>query len=142
MLLATVDPKRVIVSIAGGLVTGFANGKITVQRDTPISRTFRGVDGEVARLLTDNRIGTITIPLLRTSPSNISFSILANADELTGAVGFPVLIKDLDGTDLIVAAIAHIESFPRPRFGLGETVLEWTFKTGDVRLVSLGREQT
>lgn len=142
MLIGTLDPKRVVVSIAGGLVTGFADRKITVQRDVQISRTIRGCDGEVVRYLTDNRVGTITVPLMHASPSNIAFSLLANTDEITGAVGFPIVVKDLEGTDLIVAANAYIESFPRPVYSKADNGLEWVFKTGDIRLISLGREQT
>lgn len=142
MLLGTFDPKDVAISVSGILMTGLADRMVIISRDNPVARSVRGVDGELARVLTDNRLGTIVLSLQQLSPSNLALSTLVNADELTGVGTFPVLVSDLRGVDLVIAAAAYIGSFPRVAYSRGEEVREWTILALDLRIPTLGRVQT
>jgi hypothetical protein len=83
----------------------------------------------VARRVTNDRRGTITLSLLQTSRSNLVLSTLAVADELSGNVVFPVVIKDQRGNDLHIAASAWIRKMPRTEYRAGVAMRAWELRT-------------
>lgn len=71
MSTATYDPKSVIVTVNGNIVTGFADGTfVKGERNEDTYSNHVGVDGKVTRVKNNNETGTITITLQHNSPSN------------------------------------------------------------------------
>lgn len=132
------DPKDIIVTVSGRELSGFAEERVVVERDSNQVEDEVGSDGEVVRWLTNDRRGSITLSLLPTSTSNLFLSTLANADELNGNQVFPVIIKDNRGNDLHVAAQAWIQKQPRTVYRKGVEARQWVLRTNDLRMVVAG----
>lgn len=125
----TIDPKDVSVIVSGKIIGGFAEDQIAVDRESNQIEDEIGADGDVARRVTNDRRGTITITLLQTSRSNLILSGLAVADELSGSVIFPVVIKDQRGNDVHIAANAWVQKMPRTVYRMGIESRVWTLRT-------------
>lgn len=77
------DSNKVNVSIAGTMVTGWAEGTmVTCERNEDRVTPYVGVKGEWAISYNNNNTGTITISLQQGSPMNTILQRLANAKEL------------------------------------------------------------
>lgn len=125
----TIDPKDVTVIVGGFIIEGFAQDQIMVEREANAIEDEIGADGDVARRVTNDRRGTIRITLLQTSRSNLVLSGFAVADELTGAVTFPVAIKDQRGNDVHIAANAWIRKMPATAYKMGVETRVWELRT-------------
>jgi hypothetical protein len=125
----TIDPKDVSVVVGGNIIEGFANDKIKVTRVSNQSEDEVGSDGDVARRLTNDRRGEITITLLQTSRSNDFLSLLARADEAFGAGQVPVIIKDNRGTSIYTAPNAWVQKQADSEHGAKVAMRVWVFRT-------------
>jgi|SRR3990172_4921290 len=130
----TLDPKDVTVIVAGKIISGFAQDMISVEPETNQVEDEVGADGDVARRVTNDLRGTITITLLQTSRANGILSILARTDRLTGRTIFPVVIKDQRGNDLHVAATAWIRKMPRSAYRAGIESRVWELRTNNLEM--------
>ncbi len=140
-MLNTYDPKEIIVSVNGLIVTGFAEDVVTVGRAEDGVRDEVGADGEVVRILTNDRRGLMVITLLPTSASNLDLSVLQNADEVTGGSVFPFLVQDNRGNDLHVAAEAWIQKAPDAVYNKTAAPRVWTLRAADLRMVHGGHDR-
>jgi hypothetical protein len=131
----TIDPKDVVLTVAGKIIDGFGQDQIEVEREANQIEDEIGADGDVARRVTNDRRGTIRITLLQTSRSNLVLSGLAISDELTGNVTFPVVVKDLRGNDLIVAANAWIRKMPNAKYRMGVENRVWELRTNFLSMI-------
>ncbi len=132
----TYDPKDIIVIAAGAIITGYAQDSfVTVERESNQVEDEAGAEGDVVRRLTNDRRGSITITLLQTSRSNLIFSALARADELSGNGIFPVLVKDNRGNDLHIAPNSWIQKMPTTAYRAGVEGREWIIRTGNLQMV-------
>lgn len=138
MSVQTYDPKEIIVTVNGQILSGFAEDVVTVARLEDAVTDDVGADGEVIRILSNDRRGTITISLLPTSASNLVLSVLANADELTGGNVFPVLVSDNRGNDLHVGAQAWIVKQPDNIYNKTNQPREWELRVAELRMVTGG----
>jgi hypothetical protein len=103
----TYDPAQIVVTLGPYLLSGFAEGTfVKVSRDEDAFLKKTGVDGETARARNKNRGGKVELTLLQSSASNDTLSAIAQAGELTGTDVYPLLIKDLLGTTLVMAPLA------------------------------------
>ncbi len=136
-MIQTFNPKELFVAVGGILLTGFAPQMIRVERDTTVAFENRGVEGEIARYLSEDRRGNIVITLLATSPSNLVLSTFINADELLGTNAFPVIIKDGGGQslDVVVAPICWVLSHAPINYSNGVEVREWTIRSTSIRIL-------
>ena len=134
-MLSTYDPKEIIVLFNGQVLSGFSEDVVTVARAEDAVLDEVGADGEVVRILSNDRRGLITVSLQNVSASNLVLSILANADELTGGSVFPVLIKDNRGNDLHVGAEAWIVKQPEVIYNKTAAPRVWTARVADLRMV-------
>jgi hypothetical protein len=125
----TIDPKSVTVTVAGAIIEGFSPDMIKVARDSNQIEDEVGPDGDVARRVTNDRRGSITLTLLQTSRSNLVLSSLAIADELSGNILFPVIIKDQRGNDLYIAATAWIRKMPEATYRAAVEHRVWEIRT-------------
>ena len=140
MSLTTYDPKEIIVNVNGQIITGFSEDVVTVSRAEDAIIDEIGADGEVVRILSNDRRGDIRISLLNTSAANLILSVLANADELTGGSVFPVLIKDNRGNDLHAGAECWIQKQPEVIYNKTSAPRVWIIRCADLRMVVGGHE--
>ncbi len=132
----TYDPKDVILTIAGKIITGYAQDSfIEVDRESNQVEDEVGAEGDVARRITNDRRGSITVTLLQTSRSNLVLSGLARVDELSGDGIFPTLIKDNRGNDLHLAPNSWIRKMPRTVYRAGIEGREWVIRTSNLQMV-------
>ncbi len=134
-MIETFDPKDLLVSVGGLLLTGFASRMITVERDTHTVKDERGVEGEVTRYLSEDRRGLLTFTLLPYSPSNLGLSALINLDEITGATVFSVVIKDGRGLDVVVAPVCWLRGHAKIDWSNGVDNRVWNVRSSSIRIV-------
>jgi hypothetical protein len=109
------SPDDVKVLVAGLLdISGFVNGTfVTVDKDVMPFKSIRTPDGSVARLYDNDQTYTIRITVHSGSVANDFLTKLWQLDEITQRGKFPLLIKDLSGTDLFFSTTTWIEELPQ-----------------------------
>ena len=139
----TYNPDRVTVIVGGAPMQGF--GEDTFVEIAPLAdivTSKAGADGEVARSIGTDRRHTVTITLMQTSPSNDVLSGLAKADQLTcGGAAFPILVQDLCGRTMFMAASAWVSQMPTQTFGREVNERQWQITTGAPTINLVGGNQ-
>lgn len=131
MAVKTYDPKQIIVTFGGNILSGFADGTfVTAERNEDMWTTQIGTDGEDTRSKSNNRSGSITVSLMQTSDSNAVLSALALTDEASNSAALPLQIKDNSGNTLLIAETAWIKKMPSVEYGREAGPREWVFETG------------
>ena len=136
----TYDPKQVAVIVGGSQISGFADGAfVTVERNDDAFTLQMGTDGEGTRSKTNNRSGRVTITLMQSSPSNALLQAFADADEVSNAGTFPLLIKDNSSLGTLFAAEqAWIVKKPSAGFDRAAGSREWILETDQLELLEAG----
>ncbi len=139
MTVQTYDPKDMAVIVDGKVLTGFGEDVVTAERENPQVDDLSGAQGDVSRVMTNDKRGVITIHLLPTSPSNLILSDLANSDGVNGANRiFPLVIKDNRGADVLQAEDAWVSQPPRVIYNKSIEVREWTLRAAKLEMVVAG----
>jgi hypothetical protein len=139
MAITTYDPKQVVVSFLGNLLTGYAAGSfVTATRAADTFTLHVGADGEAVRTRSANRSGTVTVRLVQTSPANDFLAAAAAADELSGAGVGPIFVKDLGGRTLAAAQNAWVKKPAVIDFGADVGTREWAFETDELIVFPAG----
>lgn len=126
------DSASVIVLFNGVPLKGLADGTFIIARpNNPSFNLFVGTSGEAARALTNNQSGTIEITLQQSSVSNDVLSALHAADIIapSGVSVSAVLIKDLNGSTLVIASTAWITQYPEVTYARGASNWTWTIES-------------
>lgn len=127
------DPDGVLVVFNKIPVFGFAPGTfVRVERDEDTFSEVAGAGGDVVRIRNRNRMGTVTITLLQSSPSNDLLSANMVADEATGVAYGEVMVKELNGTTVAGGANAWVKKPPGIEFGAEASNREWVIKVADL----------
>lgn len=136
MAVQTYDPKDIALTLDGQLLSGFAEDIVAAERENAQVDDLSGAQGDVTRVMTNDKRGTVTISLLPTSPSNLILSNLANADGV-GQVNkvFPIIIKDNRGDDLLQGEDAWVSQPPRVVFNKSIETREWTIRVARLEMV-------
>lgn len=138
MAVDTHDPKDIILTISGKIISGFAKGTfLTVERDEDSFSFQPNVDGGGTRSMSHNRAGKITFQLGRNSDSNQILSTLMLIDEQTGAGEFSVLVKDNRGSSLHAAETAWLVKPAKADYADEATPREWILQT-DYLVTNIG----
>jgi hypothetical protein len=127
----TYDPKKVIITLGGVPINGYADGSF-VQVD-PNSETWTkkvGADGEVSRSLSNDNTHTVQITLKQTSLSNAYLRTVYKADKLTGLGMLPLSITDLNTGTPRFWPQAWRNTDPSDGRAKEETDMQWTIHTG------------
>lgn len=133
------NPKDVLVIIAGTPAVGFADGTfIVAARNNDSYATVTGADGEPARSQSNDKSGIVTLTLLQTSLTNDILSAALALDEIQGDGVFPLLIKDLNGTTLVVAETAYVQKPADVEFGREIVEREWVIATPELNIFAGG----
>ena len=132
MALDTYNPKDITVSVGGFILSGFADEKVKVRRDSDIWEDEAGADGDVVRFANNDKRGEIEITLQQTSSSNLYLSGLAKADELSGAGTIPTIVADSRGKDLHVAPTSWVKQIPEAAYIKGVSSRVWIIRTDNL----------
>lgn len=139
MPVRTYDPKKVICTVGGVPMSGWADGTfISVERDNDSFTKVSGADGIVSRAKSNDRAGAVTLTFAQTSPSNDVLTGFAQADELANAGVKPVLIQDFNGTTVLVSAFAWVRKPPVMEFGKEISDREWVLDCADLDMFAGG----
>jgi hypothetical protein len=131
----TYDFKKVAVLVSFVPLVGFIDGDaVTVEMNDDDWELIVGADGEPTRSKKNNKSGRITVRLQASSLSNDYLDGLRKLDDLTGLGQIPIMIKDLFGTDLVVAAACWLVKPPAMTFGRSSSQREWIFESGSIDL--------
>jgi len=126
--VTTYDPTRVLCSIGGVQLTGFADGEaITIERDADQESAVAGVDGNVVRVINPSKLARVTVRLQGGAAAN---ALLRAMRALYNPV-LPQLDKgvfqmtDLNTGVSLISDIAWVSKEPLPNLSGEAPVSEW-----------------
>lgn len=126
MSLKTFDPKNVVITLGGAILSGYADGTfVQVERAEDAFVASVGVDGEVTRVKSNNKMTTVTITLAQSSDSNSILSGIALLDEKTNSGVVPFALKEIDGDTLVIGGRAWIRKYANIEYSNEITNREW-----------------
>lgn len=129
--MQTYDAKKVIVTIGGNPITGFADGTfLSIVPNADDFTKVAGADGNVARSKSNDKSFRVTLTLMQTSPSNDVLSSLRRADSIANAGIVPIQVKDLGGTSIFSAPECWVARPPDGEFGKELSQRAWMIDTG------------
>ena len=126
--MATYNPSSVALIIAGVIVEGYADGTfIKVKRNKDLYSQKVGAYGDVVKVRSADKSGTLSVTLLATSNTNDFLSALLLADEAAsnGTTEVPLMLKDNNG-NTIIAGNGHIKGWPEVDISVDVPNREWT----------------
>ena len=128
----THDIRRWPLIIAGIPMSGFADGDVfSLEFDNDDWTDKTGADGESVRSYIPGNPGTLTISLLSTSLSNDALDAARKLDAATGLAQFPVLLKNISGTESWAAAQAWVMRPAGVSVGQESGTREWKIRSGN-----------
>ncbi len=134
MSLATLDPKKCILTFAGSPITGFAKGTfIKVSRTSDAFTKETGADGLTTRVKSNDRSGTVEFTLSQASLANQIFSKCARLDEQTGAMIVPFTMTDMSGTSESFSANAWVRKIADVEYGAEHKERTWVIDCADLQ---------
>lgn len=132
--LKVINPKAVIVNLAGLPIQGFAPGTfLTIEPMADAFASVAGADGEVVRVASNDKRYLVKLTLLQSSSSNIALSALHQTD-LNAPNGAGVGIfsaTDLNGTTVFTGAQSWIKKPPTQEFATTATNREWEIEVAE-----------
>lgn len=130
MPVNTYDPKKVIISLGGVPITGYADGTfVTIDAPNDLFTSTSGADGNVSRTKSNDYRNEVTITLKQSSLSNDYINSLAELDRIANIGARPLQINDLSGTTLFFWDAVWVQTYPSVEFGKEEGERAWVFGT-------------
>lgn len=137
--MAQYDPARVSLNWNGIRIYGFAPDTfVSVERDEDSFSKEVGAAGDVVRIQSQNRGGKITFTLQAQSPVNDLLSAAQNADQESGDVVGPAMLKDNNGTSLAEADESWLLRPANMEYGTDGGTREWVLDCSELRMHSGG----
>ncbi len=132
------DPQQVVISFAGIPIQGYAPGTfVNAERAEDAFTLVPGSTGDVTRVRNRKINGMVTVTLLAESTTNDSLSAKAEQDRLFGTGYGPLMIKNLNGTTLVLAEIAWVKKPANVEYADAATNREWVFDCAEL-LMNVG----
>jgi len=130
-IVRTYDPKLIIMTFGPVIFTGYAEGTfVAITGNGDKFEKSRGADGTVDRINKNAFDYSVAVTVKQTSLTNDALSAILIADMVANAGKHPLLIKDLNGTELFSAAQAWIAKDPDDEYSDSLSSREWRFDTG------------
>lgn len=129
------DPNQLKVIFNGAQISGFADDMVSVSRMTDGFSEDVGAQGDVVRVRSRDRRGTIEITLQQASPSNDVLSTFAATDESAGTAYGAVMVSDLNGTSLYRGATAWIKKVADSDWATAHKTRKWTITVAQLELI-------
>lgn len=121
------DPDLIAMSFRGIPMFGIMSGTfVSAERAEDAFSMDVGAAGDVTRVRSRNRTGTVKFTLKAESPINDLLSAVALEDELFGTGLGTLFIENLNGTTALVAPIAWIQKMPTVEYATEASGREWT----------------
>ena len=111
-----------------GISSGYADGTfIEIEQAADAFSTKVGADGQVTRVKSQDRSGTVTITLMATADANNLMTAQLNLDRITkgGAGIVPLMCRDRGGNQKFFAAEAWIMAEPKVTFSKDVETRQW-----------------
>lgn len=105
---------------------------ISVTRDQDFFKDGVDCNGKVYRYACNDPRGTITITLHASSQENGILSLMFYIDALTMSGIFPVIIMDMGGRDVHVAALCWFVKLPDRNYTKKSGELKWVIRCADI----------
>lgn len=123
------DPTNVKLILGGYEPYGFAtDSKLTLARAEDLILPVVGTDNDLSTALNRNSLGTLTLTLQHTSPSNGVFANWHQLVKTTRMPYFPVLVEDPSSGLAIVSGVGWVQT--QPELALGKEVSEMPWVIG------------
>lgn len=130
MSVRELDPMNVNAISDGHVTTGFADGTfIQMEQDEESFTTMVGAKGEVSRTKNANKMGTFTVTLSQTSPSNAHYARLAR----TGKI-HPFYVIDQNDGSRSGGRECWVEQQASKEWAKEEQSREWTIKVAELEV--------
>lgn len=140
-MTAVYNPKKVIAALAGTRVTGFVPGSsIKAEYDAERTTQESGLDGEVVVSANPSQLGTVTLNLQASSPSNAFLQSKATAfkNGRYAEAFFPLRIEDLTQARLAVGAKCWVKAVPPLDAAEEAGGNEWKIGVADLDITHTG----
>jgi hypothetical protein len=124
----TFDPKQVVINFGPVIMTGYAEGTfVTIDRTGDLFTETKGADGGVDRVNNNNNMFNVEVTLKQTSTTNDELSAILATDLAANGGIYQLLIQDVAGTSLFVAAQCWIKKDPESEYSDVMSNRTWTF---------------
>lgn len=127
------DPAQVILLLGGYSPYGFSESKIVINKAEDFILPTVGSDGDLSLAINRNTMGTMTIGLQNTSPSNEVLSVWAFAAKTSRIVTFPIAMIDPSGMELL-STDAWIQTQPDYTIAKEVGEMQWVLGLFDATL--------
>lgn len=124
MYIATYDPSKIILDVAGYKVENIET--IRVEKQKPTFRLVKGIRGSYTRINTKDEGFDIRLTLKHTSKAISVFSEIALYDQLYNTGKLIVSLSDIGGETRLICEDAFLEGLPSFSFEAEQTDREWT----------------
>jgi len=142
MSVRTYDPKEVILLMDGIPISGYADGTfVMVERTSDAFTKVSGSDGDVSRVKTNDKSGTITVTLAQTSPGNDILTGLALLDEQSNSGVVPVAVVDKSGRSTYASGFGWVRKMPNSEFSKDVSNREWIIDCANMQWFVGGNAQ-
>lgn len=138
MAVKEYNPKEVTLTVAGNIITGFADGSfVSIERNEDSWTLQVGTDGEGTRSKSNNKSGRVTFQLMQSSASNDILSGLFVLDEATSGGAVPVMVKYKNS--VFIAETAWITRPASVEYGREAGPREWVLETDVLSMKHAGQ---
>ena len=129
----TYDPNEVSVAFDGTTLVQFAKGTfISVERDSDAFADEVGANGDVVRIKSADKRGSVKLTLMKASPSNDTLMGQALTDEATALATGSLIVRDARGTSIHHSATAWVKRIPKADYGTEHSNVEWEFRCAEL----------
>jgi len=133
--LYTQDMNKVIGTINGVPVVGWAADAVSIETDGEEWTKEVGADGTTTRVRTPKPGGKFTLRLHPGSPTNRILRLAFAADKLSSAALLVVMVTDLLNGIVLISPNAWVVQDPGASFGNSLTPNEWVLDCGNMRII-------
>ena len=128
-LIGYVNPKLDLLTVGGHIVVGFADDDmVSIERSEDVTAPLVGTKGELSLVQNLNDVGTMTVRLQETSPSNHVFWQALKAVEQGRLKNiFTYTSVRNGGASSLKGGLCWIQGQPTMGYGSDVGIYEWTF---------------
>lgn len=126
MAITHFDSKDLVVTVNKVTITGIGKDGVTGEKDEEFFSTSYGVQGDCVISTTNNDLGTVTIPVQKTSPQ---YSYLLGLAKLTEP--FPIWCTNKSTREIFGGAKALLKNYPSAENGAEHSDGEFEFAVFD-----------
>lgn len=138
MAYSFLDVSVSIIGLGGSFNLGSGSGAaeegISVEMAEDKNSMLTGADGTVMHTLNAGNAGTVTVRLLKTSPTNALLSAMYNAQRINSAAwGKNVItVRNTSTGDVSICVDCAFKRWPSNTYAKAPNVMEWTFDAGRI----------